>query len=240
MRLRVVACPPAGAGAQYFRPLARAGVQVWSVRYPGRESRMREPFAGSIRQLADEVVEALSRVPDDGAPTVLLGHSMGVGVAAHAAARAARTTHSPDLLVLSARAAPAERAGDPEFRRVIADDARLHDWLSRLGGTPPELLADQGFMALALPVLRADLTISLDDAELPQGPTGRLDVPLVLLCGRTDPVVSLDQLSGWRGLTRGPVTVHALEGGHDALIEDTSWLELAQKKRLPEESWSMR
>lgn len=231
-RWRIVACPPAGAGAQYYRPLVRADVQVWSVRYPGRESRIAEPFARSIAQLADEVTRGLAPLlapgGGDDLPTVLLGHSMGARVAIEVARRLRHATSSAGgclaLLALSASEAAVhhERDDADDLRRISADDVALRDWLVGLGGVPAELLADEDFMAMQLPIVRADLTASLDHVIDPHTP--RIDVPMMLLCGDRDPVVRLEDMVGWATVTSADVRELALRGGHDAVIEDAATL----------------
>lgn len=219
---RIVACPPSGAGAQFYRPLVRPGVEVWSARYPGRESRLGEPLACSIAALAQELTAAaLPILGADSLPTVLLGHSMGVAVAVEAALRLERKLPGRLALVaLSARTAPAARdaADDAKMRRIAGDDTALRAWLASLGGTPQELIDDDDFMAMQLPILRADLLASLAYA----GPdlSRPIDTPLLLICGDADPAARLEDLAGWAHLTHGPVSRLRLEGGHHALLTD--------------------
>lgn len=220
-RLRLLVCPPSGAGAQYARPLLRPDVDLWSARYPGRETRRHEPPPRDLHAPAREIAEAVRRLPAGGPPLVVLGHSMGAGVAVEVTRLLQACPPVPvAALLLSARVAPGsrDRADDLELRRIAGDDATLRAWLTRLGGIPEELLHDDDFMALHLPVVRADLLASLGHDAL----TGRppLDVPVLLLCGDADPVVDLDSMAGWAALTRGPTDRVELLGGHDAVVTD--------------------
>lgn len=247
---RLVACPPSGAGPQYFRPIAdevdRRGGELWSVRYPGRESRLGEPLTYSVGDLVDELAPPLGRLLTDGLPTVLLGHSLGVGVAAHAAARLTQERPSVaaviKLLVLSAREAPSTptRRRDVHLRALAPHDDKLWNWLGSLGGIPPELLSDPDYRGMQLPILRADLLASLADDVLPgRGGVDRqspwnprpapgqgcaLTMPLLLTCGDEDSVVHLDDMAGWRELTTGEVHALTLRGGHHALLDDAPTL----------------
>lgn len=218
--LRLVVAPPSGAGPQYARPLLAPDVDLWGARYPGRETRRGESFAPRIEAIADELAGAVAEVHDaDPLPLVLLGNSMGAGVVVELARRLERDR--PGVLrgvVLAGREAPGRQEADElgELPELMRDDARLAAWVADLGGTPPELLADEAFLALLLPVLRADLLISLEHDAL-AGPVLTTDV--VLACGDDDPVVDLAGMRGWSVVTRGHVSELALPGGHHGVVE---------------------
>lgn len=233
-RWRLVACPPSGSGPQFFRPLAgpveTRGGELWSVRYPGRESRLAEPLKTTVSGLVDDMAPPLARLLSDRVPTVLLGHSLGVGVAAHAAARIA--DQRPDaaaaltLLVLSAREARKRRSrsGDRQVRALTSDDNALWAWLGSLGGLPRELLEDEAFRAMQLPILRADLLASRSDHALPRTRNGRLNLPLLLTCADADPEVGISDMAAWREMTSGAVHTLELIGGHHAVLSHPSIL----------------
>ena len=223
---RLVACPPSGSGAAYFRPLAAcvesAGGRLYGVRHPGRESRLREPLLTSVDALVDDALPAVLDLMADGLPTVLLGHSLGVGVAAHLTARlAVADAPLPAALVLSAREAPdsPRREDDARLRRVLGDDEALTRWLSDLGGLPVELLAQPELVDMILPIVRADLRASLDDDALPHLPAaGPPPVPLLLVCGSEDPITCSSDMTGWAALTSGPVQRLDVPGDHHAVL----------------------
>lgn len=214
---RLLTCPPSGAGGGYYRALAAADVDLWTARYPGRESRIAEPPAASIGALADEITAPLLGVVVDGLPTVVLGHSMGVDVAVEVTRRLVAAGRTPDLLALSARrASDQENADDVDaLRRVTASDDALTAWTIGLGGIPEELLADPEFMGLHLRTLRDDLRICVGHRPEP----AEWAVPMLLICGDEDPAVDLDHMRGWAAFTTGPVADLVLPGGHQAVVD---------------------
>ncbi|MHC5559997.1 thioesterase II family protein [Kocuria sp. U4B] len=214
-RWRLVCLPPAGSGAGFFRFLHRPGVELLAVRYPGRESRLREEPARSVEEVLAEALPAVEAVlAADELPTAVLGHSMGAVVAAElTAALERRLPGRTGLLCLSARSAPGAR-DDAEIREVLRSDEALTAWLRDLGGTPPVVLEDPGFLSMQLRILRADLALTLGHEHLP----GPVATPLLLLAAAGDEAAPAASMEGWRGLSTGPVLTRALPGGHHALL----------------------
>ncbi|TLQ48315.1 alpha/beta hydrolase [Streptomyces marianii] len=80
----LVCFPHAGGSAATYHSLSAklsAGNRVLLVQYPGRQDRLAEQPLEDLRQLADQVVEALTPWLDG--PLVLFGHSMGSVLACH-------------------------------------------------------------------------------------------------------------------------------------------------------------
>ncbi|MDO5699770.1 MAG: alpha/beta fold hydrolase [Dermatophilus congolensis] len=234
---RLVACPPSGAGATFYQPWAAdpatADCELYSVRYPGRESRFREPFAASVSTLADEAASAVIHLLGaDDLPTAILGHSMGASVAVETVARVeAELPGRVGLLVLSAKAdprpAPPQKVGrlrrlfggkrddvGESVEEIIATDASLTTWMRELGGTPQVLLDDPDFMAMQLPIMRADLRMSHRHTTIPDP----VAVPLLLLAADADTVTTAESMRGWADISHGTVTERVIPGGHHALL----------------------
>lgn len=212
---RVVCCPHAGGGAGFFRRLADVpdAPQVVAVQYPGRETRIGEPLARTMPELLSTILEPVAELLADDVPTVLLGHSLGASVAVEIARHA-----RPDLLALSARAAPGA-ATEP---RAPREEDALRDWLMALDGTPQIVLSEPEFLAMHLTVLRADLDVAEsweDDRLGGSAPEPPIDVPLLLLLGESDPAVPPADVLAWERLGTAGAQSRAFPGGHFYLTE---------------------
>jgi len=193
-----------------------------AVQYPGRETRFGEPLARTMTDLLADVSGPVRGLLADGVPTVLLGHSLGASVAARIAAGLGPDA-APDLLVVSGRAARADRpgtAGDAEEGSdavgpgaAARDDAALRAWTTALGGTPTVLLADDEFFALHARVLRADLAVHDSLAATPGEPSDVM-VPLLLLAGSDDVASPPASVAPWAARARAGVRQRVVEGGH--------------------------
>lgn len=174
-RWRLIACPPSGAGAAFYQPWsgseAARDCELYSVRYPGRESRFGQPFADSVSALADEVAAAVVDLLRSEAPlpTVVLGHSMGASVAAETVSRVeAELPGAVSLLVLSAKEDPRSRrsAGSDRSNEATTEGASKPAGLRRLFGRKKTDAPAQAQPPPARPTERTVEEITATDASL--------------------------------------------------------------------------
>ncbi|MCG7526457.1 alpha/beta fold hydrolase [Streptomyces sp. OfavH-34-F] len=213
--LRLFCLPYAGGSAQiyaHWQSLLPPDIEIHPVELPGRGSRFHEAPEGDVERLADGLSRALAAelVATGGGPYALLGYSYG-SILAFEIARRLEHLHGlpPDHLMVAAIRAPVWPGPLKPVARL--DDEGLRARLAALGGTPPELLADEAFMELMMPVLRADFGIA-DSYLLRTGPI--VSCPLTVFGGTEDHGVSKEALQAWEECGTGPFALHYLPGGH--------------------------
>jgi medium-chain acyl-[acyl-carrier-protein] hydrolase len=216
-RIRLFCFPYAGGGASIFRTWPAEfsqTVEACSVRFPGRESRIREaPFA----QLAP-LVEALAEVllPYLDKPFAFFGHSMGALVGFELARLLRRRpvpaegrALSPARLFVSGRNAPHTPDGNPPLHAL--PEAEFLEELRRLNGIPGEAFSYPELIQLMLPTLRADFTVCETYAYSIEPP---LDCPISAFGGLGDSRVSQDNLQAWRDQTSADFSLQMFPGDH--------------------------
>lgn len=157
-RVRLICWPFAGGSAASFAAWPAAlhpSVEVRALQLPGRGVRMAETPLQRVDAARPQVLAALAHFSD--LPLVFFGHSLGALLAYDAVYHGSGLWRSQlRQLILSAKPAPHIQ---PRMRRQDLPDAALLDELEQFGGTPPELLAHREFMAMILPMLRADFAM---------------------------------------------------------------------------------
>lgn len=207
--IRLFCLPYAGAGALIYRSWPAAlsrSVDVCLVQLPGRESRLLEALLRHTSNLIPPMTQALRPWLDR--PFVIFGHSLGALLGFELARNMQRLgTPAPELLIASAVAAP----HIPRTRFISGlDDEQFVEELHKLGGTSPEVLANEDLRRVFLPVLRADM--HLCETYRPSG-QGVLNCAISAFGGASDPETPRPALLAWRDYTRA-FTWRIFPGGH--------------------------
>jgi surfactin synthase thioesterase subunit len=178
------------------------------VQLPGRQDRLDEPPPRGLADVLDELEGAWPWPPS--APVALYGHSMGALLAFELAHRlwAERDVRLSALFVSSHRAPHLARR-DPPIAEL--PDARFLAAVRELGGTDGELLRDPELMRIALPALRADVSVC---EQYVFKPRARLPCPIHAFGGEEDPGVTPADFAAWAELTERPAPAQLLPGGH--------------------------
>lgn len=219
---RLLLCiPQSGAGVAAFRkwpPGLRGAANVYGARLPGRERRLHEEPLTSIGAMADELAGAVADVvATAGAQAIcLFGHCSGALVALEVAYRlsapeaaAARLEH----LIVSGQGLPSANADGLDANSISSARSAL----SRLGGTPAEVLADDDLMELVRPALEADLAAAA--AYRPNPGRAPLAVPVTAIGGASDALVQAGDLDQWQAVTTARFRLRTFDAGHFFLTE---------------------
>lgn len=119
-------------------------------------------------------------------------------------------------IVVSAQGAPddprppsmASGLSSPEFWEIVRDQ----------GGLPDEILASLEMRELIEPALRADW-LATDSYLFTAKP--KLDVPITAVWGTRDPLVTRDEMYGWRRHSTACFSLRELDGDHFLLAPQT-------------------
>lgn len=194
-RLRLVFFPHAGGGAApyaAFLGAAAAFAEVWTIKPPGRESRLDEAPLAALGALTGRIEAELAAL--DERQTVLLGVSFGA-LLAHELAAVANARVQSQLRRIVAVSAPAPCRHE-QFARIshlpAADMVAAIG--ARYGGLCPNAARDPAFLNMTAPSLRADL--AMWEAYRIRRKT-KSEIPLSVWAGRDD-MYSADDLSAWQ------------------------------------------
>ncbi|XP_069033148.1 S-acyl fatty acid synthase thioesterase, medium chain isoform X2 [Embiotoca jacksoni] len=213
---RLVCFSWAGGGSIHYARwgnILNSSIEVFAVKLPGRESRAKESFFQSMQQIVDEVVDVLLPVLKE-KPFALFGHRYVCfgAFTSFAVADALKKLHSiePVHIFLSGASAPYSEIRIKAPKRSELSDDDFLKWMTSIGGTPPELLANPEVLKLFLPALKADLHVVENYRyDKPDGPF--LSCPVTCFDGKDD--IPHD-LQAWNDITSGDFTVRMFDGSH--------------------------
>jgi surfactin synthase thioesterase subunit len=201
--------PYAGAGTNVFAGWAKAlapTIDVRTVQLPGRGARLDDPVQVDPADLARAIAASIDR------PYAFYGHSMGARLGFEVARELRRLgTVPPTRLYVGGSPSP-----DTPLHPTLAGLSRLDDdelmaHLLGLGAIPPEVARSHELRELVLPGIRADFGWLDAYRFVPEPP---LSVPVVVLAGIDDPLVSASDGKAWARHTDAEVWVHELPGPH--------------------------
>lgn len=196
----------AGGLPTAYRPWAaelgdRFTVWVATVRHQKATGAASDPWSDYVRQQTDALEDL------DG-PLTLYGHSLGALSAYETARELRRRGREVTRLVVSGADAPhLPRKVDLPTDPV----ALVHAVADYYGGIPEVLLHDEELARAFGEEMRTDFAAVSAYTWHPGPP---LDVPLTVVGGTDDPVVTDEGLRAWQQHTTGPFRLERLPGGH--------------------------
>lgn len=209
--IKLYCFPHAGAGVSSFgRWPSAVGSAALStpVLLPGRGGRRRERRIVEPSGLLAELLRMYGRPTKE--PYGLYGHSLG-GMIAYTVARAAHRAGLPGPAFVAVGACPPPHATGGLTEAGDLSDDELLDLLHEFGAVPPDTPRGGVWQRVALSVIRDDLRLA---RALRADADGPLDVPLLILSGRDDPLAAPDVMTGWRDWGSRTVVERTLPGDH--------------------------
>ncbi|GAA2381523.1 hypothetical protein GCM10010404_42320 [Nonomuraea africana] len=180
------------------------------LQLPGRENRLAEPPAFSVREVADEIAPATST------PYALYGHSMGARLAFEVVRELRRRDLPPPTRLYVGAAHPPHLRVPLAATADLPDDAFI-DQLVRRAGALAELRDEPELRELMLPLLRSDFAWIKRYRYTPEPP---LDTPVVAVAGVDDGEVGPSDMLGWARHTAAGFGLRTVRGGH-FFVKDT-------------------
>ncbi len=209
---RLFCFPYAGAGSMVYRTWPDGlppQVEVVSILYPGRESRLRVTPCVTMQTMILALVEEI--LPKLDMPFAFYGHSLG-GLIAFELTRELRRRQwsQPTRLFISSRRAPQLPDPNPPISH-LSGDAFAQAIQKRYNGIPKIIQQDPDLMDIFLPILRADFSI-FETYQYLQEPV--LDIPISAYYGLQDHTITAQDVSAWQDQTHHPLSLQAFPGDH--------------------------
>ena len=209
-RLRLFCFPYAGGSAFIFRnwqDYLPATIQICPIEFPGHSSRLMENPLDDVDVLVRTISSEIKPWLD--LPFAFFGHSLGALVSFELAHFLRREyARFPSHLIVSGRQAPPIPERSPKYALVEAD---LIAELSRLGGTPKDILENAEMLELLLPTIRADL--KMDETYHYQA-LEPLECPITVFGGLQDPETTSEDLTAWQEQTKNSFSLKMFSGNH--------------------------
>jgi medium-chain acyl-[acyl-carrier-protein] hydrolase len=205
-RVRLFCLPFAGGSAFLYRKwseLLPADVDVCPIELPGRGIRFNEPLITDLEALKECLRVSMDPLLD--VPIALFGHSMGAWLAFELA-----MSLGPRVVHLFVSGAPTPTWKMPDRTAHLSAD-EFKQKLTKMGGTPREVLANDELMDLMLPVMRADFGL-VENYRC--APNTSVNAPLTVFAGQKDDVFPLTEAERWREFTTGPFRMIEVDQGH--------------------------
>uniref|UniRef100_A0A8C3ECM8 S-acyl fatty acid synthase thioesterase, medium chain n=1 Tax=Corvus moneduloides TaxID=1196302 RepID=A0A8C3ECM8_CORMO len=204
---RLICFPWAGGGAlqlAQWGKLFNDSIEVCSIRFPGRETRLEEPFAKDMTSIVNEVTNVLLKELKE-KPFAFFGHSFGSYVSfAVALHLKEKYGLEPVHLFISEGHAPHVSYG---IINIMKQNCKLEviARLQILGGIPSELQHNEDILKqMVLTKAEMDIPFSCD---------------ITCFHGSDDEV---HDVQAWQELTSGDTSFYELPGGHFYLLEPSN------------------
>jgi surfactin synthase thioesterase subunit len=209
---RLLIFPHSGSGPSYYLKwldYLPTDIEFWIINYPGREGRYMDPFATSIVELSKEIYQSVSELSS--LPLYIFGHSLGA-VVGFEVARMHEINDGNDLtkLIISSRS-PRKLNDELKDSLLLPDKLFACQVLSKYGGISPEVINNDDFLELFIPIIKSDFNLLLD-YEVKLKP--KINTDLHAYFGENDKSFLETEINEWRDYTNKELIINKFIGGH--------------------------
>lgn len=222
----IIGFPFSGAVAQVFngfKPYLPENVNLYAIQYPGRGHNITEPLLYDINSMLKilylPVLETLQLYD----VVYFYGHSMGALVAYALLKKFQQDNISLGKCILNIGACPSPNLiGVKKHIHSLPDDI-FWQRIKEYGGTPPDILDDQEFKNLFLPILKADFSIYENYIDQPRN-NQPLTIPINAFAGSKDKVVLVEDFTQWKMETTGKFNQMIVDEDHFFLSNQAKFI----------------
>jgi len=192
-----------------WKTLAHKSLEVIPFEIPGRGTRFSEELCTDMEELVDDIYGNLKDEFNRG-DYMLFGHSMGSLIAYHLAKKIAEADTTPPVhLFVSGKEAPHLRKSEISCQNM--SEKEFIEYVYDFGGTPKELLENEDFLNIFLPILKSDFL--LIEKCKPENAKKYFDFGITAFYGREDDIEE-ENIWEWERYTTGEFSAYPFQGGH--------------------------
>lgn len=210
-------CLPFAGGNKYsyrlYKELAPTFLNLIPLELPGRGARIREPLLTQLDAMVNDLFAQMK--PHLDRPYAIYGHSMGAMLTYLITRRIVETNvYAPPVhLFLTGCSGPSAR--DINQKRHLLPKDQFIAKLKEYGGSPDEILYNEGLMDFFEPILRADFQ-GIENYVYQEAKP--MDIPMTVIIG-TDEPVTVETAEAWRVETSDTFELHQFPGKHFFIFE---------------------
>ncbi|SFL37548.1 Surfactin synthase thioesterase subunit [Gracilibacillus orientalis] len=208
--MRLFCLPYAGGSASAYykwKNYLSDKIVLEPIELKGRGKRFNEPFYSNFEEVIEDVYGYISDNTDS--DYAIFGHSMGSLIAYELYYKIQESNmKKPKHLFFSSYKAPHNKRNNL-IKKLTDQD--LINRIRNLGGTQEELLQNEEFLDIYLPIIRNDF--ELINSYTYSKKANQILCDITLLYGNEE-VLKFEDMLDWQSHSQGKSTVYELEGNH--------------------------
>lgn len=211
-------CLPFAGGNKYsyreFVEKAPAFLNVITLEYPGRSTRMKEPLPADINELTEDLFNQVKQLAGNG-HYAIYGHSLG-GLMAYLLTKRLQENGMPmpSNLFITGTTGPSSISRTEKKRHLLNQQDFIAE-IRDLGGMPDEILNSEELLYFFEPILRSDFKIS-ENYVYEEAPP--LNIPITVITG-TEEDMEIKDIQLWQKETTHVVDFKRMPGKHFFILQ---------------------
>lgn len=214
-KINLFCLPFAGGSRHSYRGYVKKApghIRVIPLELPGRGSRYNERLLTNTAEMVEDLYSTIQ--PQLQAPYAIYGHSMGTLLGYLLTKKIIQEgAPQPMHLIFTGCGGPSVRYDGPPRHTLPRDE--FIEKLRKLGGSPDEILADEGLIGFFEPIIRADFQ-AIETYEYTV--SHPFDIPITVAYGM-DEVTDYEKACAWKMETTAETNIITFPGKHFFIFE---------------------